>query len=267
MQSWFQNNLVTRLFDNIPTLCNYQGQPWLQQCTMWSFSTTKMAWQNNLAFNSKETKVIILSISDMCRLHNLKYHKLLQTIMIIVIIIICCTCCVYFWFKSYSHIEGPPSSLLAPRLSLSWTFHRSTSLLIVSLTIKIVFSISATIFSQKSFSSIFPSSFNTSFIHPPKTLITSSITLILKTGFLFLISNENCLQLVFFFSLFFSILFSCGHGIWHIQNVFFCFSSSIKSGFIDVVIFCKLNSKSHISFAWEISKTCPLFLIPFHILI
>ena len=41
--------------------------------------------------------------------------------------------------------------------------------------------------------------------------------------------------------------------------VFLCFSSSIKSGLQDVVVFRKLNSKSHTNFVLEFLRTCPLF--------
>ena len=41
---------------------------------------------------------------------------------------------------------------------------------------------------------------------------------------------------------------------------FFCFLfSNIMSGYLNVVVFRKLNSKHHVSFVCTFSKTCPLF--------
>ena len=54
------------------------------------------------------------------------------------------------------------------------------------------------------------------------------------------------------------MLFSCGHAISQIHMVSFSWSSSIKSGLLDVVVFRKLNSKSQINFACAFSRTCPL---------
>ena len=59
-------------------------------------------------------------------------------------------------------------------------------------------------------------------------------------------------------------MFYCRHAILHIQVVFVCFSSSIKSGLLDVVAFRKSNLKSYTSVAWEFSKTCPLFHISWY---
>ena len=122
--------------------------------------------------------------------------------------------------------------------------------MIVSLSTKIVFCISALILSyNSSFSKIFSSSFNISLRPPPKTLVTSGTTLNLSPGLLSLISNASCLRLVYFFQslLFYIVLLrAC---ILHIHIAFVFFSSSIKSGLLDVVAFRKLNSKSHTSFA------------------
>ena len=75
-----------------------------------------------------------------------------------------------------------------------WMSPDSTFQMIVSLSIKIVFYISATILSHKSpFSTIFSSSFNISLRPPPKALITSGKTLNLNPGFLSLISNVSYL--------------------------------------------------------------------------
>ena len=138
-----------------------------------------------------------------------------------------------------------------------WTSPDSTFRMIISLSIKIVFYISATIFSHKSsFSNIFFSFFSISLIPPPKTLITSSTTLTLNPDLLSFILNASWNWFFFPFSIY--ILCSCRHEIWHIQMVFVCFSSSIRSGLLDVV-FRKLNSNSHTRFAWEFSKTCHLF--------
>ena len=61
------------------------------------------------------------------------------------------------------------------------------------------------------------------------------------------------------FPIFCFLYFSCGYAISHIHIVFAWFSSSIKYDLLDVVVFRKMNSESHNSFAWEFSKTCPLF--------
>ena len=41
-------------------------------------------------------------------------------------------------------------------------------------------------------------------------------------------------------------------------------TSSIKSGLLDVVVFCKLNSKCNTRFAWDFTKTCLLFHFSWH---
>ena len=54
------------------------------------------------------------------------------------------------------------------------------------------------------------------------------------------------------------MMFSCGHTLSQIHEIFFSLSSNVKSGLLDVVVFLKLNSKSHTSFAWSFSRTYPL---------
>ena len=44
----------------------------------------------------------------------------------------------------------------------------------------------------------------------------------------------------------------------HIHIYFFSLSSSIRSGLLAAVVFCKLNSKSHYNLARAFSKTCSL---------
>ena len=63
-----------------------------------------------------------------------------------------------------------------------------------------------------------------------------------------------------------SFLYCSPTGVPYHISIKFSFASlqSIKSGFLDVVAFRKLNSKSHTSFAWEFSKSYPLFHFSWH---
>ena len=66
--------------------------------------------------------------------------------------------------------------------------------------------------------------------------------------------NANCQYLVRFSSRLVTVLFSCGHAISQIHKISFSLSSNVKSGLLDVVVFLKLYSKSHTSFAWSFSR-------------
>ena len=135
----------------------------------------------------------------------------------------------------------------------------STFRMIVSLSIKIVFCISVTILSHKSsFSNTFSSSFNITLIPPPKALITSGSTLTLNPGLLTLSYFECKLPVIG--SLFQSLLFY----IVFLQTCHITYPYGFRLLLFKHQIWpsrcCrKLNSKSHTSFAWEFSKTCPLF--------
>ena len=54
------------------------------------------------------------------------------------------------------------------------------------------------------------------------------------------------------------MLFLCGHAISKIHKIFFSLSFNVKLNLLDVVVFLKLNSKSHTSFVWSFSRTYPL---------
>ena len=97
-----------------------------------------------------------------------------------------------------------------------------------------------------------------SFTPSPRALITSGTTTILYLTLLSLNSHANCLYLVCFSFLFSTMLITCGHAMSHIRIHFFSLSSSIRSGLLAVVVFRRLNSKSHTNLARAFSKTCPL---------
>ena len=86
----------------------------------------------------------------------------------------------------------------------------------------------------------------------------TGITYILYCSLCSLNSNATCLYFVCFSSHLVTMLFSCGHAISQIHKIFFSLSSNVKSGLLDVVVFLKLNSKSHTSFAWSFSRVYPL---------
>ena len=52
-----------------------------------------------------------------------------------------------------------------------------------------------------------------------------------------LISNANCWYFVLLSFILVSMFLSCGHAMSQIQIVFFCLSSNVKSGRLDVVVF------------------------------
>ena len=55
------------------------------------------------------------------------------------------------------------------------------------------------------------------------------------------------------------LLCCCGHAISQIHIFFYSFSFNMRSGLLDVVVFQRLNSKFHNSFALSFSITVPLF--------
>ena len=57
--------------------------------------------------------------------------------------------------------------------------------------------------------------------------------------------KRSCLYFARFSSRLVTMLFSCGHAISQIHKIFFCLTSNVRSSLLDVVVFLKLNSKSH----------------------
>ena len=89
-----------------------------------------------------------------------------------------------------------------------WLRPDNTFRIIVSLSIKIVYCISATTCLHKSFvSKIFSSSFIVCFLPPPSALITRGATLTLKPGLRSLSSNARCLYFFLFLNSFFDVIF------------------------------------------------------------
>ena len=133
----------------------------------------------------------------------------------------------------------------------------------LSLSINIVFCISATVtLANRSGSecllNTLSTSHNTSFIPPPRAPITMGTIVILYQSLHSLNSNASCQYFVTFTFFLGAIFACCGYPMSQIQIFFLSFSSNTKSGLLDVVDLCTLNSKSQTNLALLFSRTCPL---------
>ena len=104
-----------------------------------------------------------------------------------------------------------------------------------------------------------PTSRNTSFRPPPRAPITTETIVISYPSLFSHNSNGNGRYFAFSSFLFAALYVCCGHTISQTQILFHSLFSSVKSGFLDVVLHS--NSKSQTNVALLFSNTCPTLVL------
>ena len=144
-------------------------------------------------------------------------------------------------------------------LSYPWIRTEITLRTILSLSIRTVFCIIATTWSNSLLlSKIFFESTVSAFMPPLSVLTMTGTTYTSQTGRHSLIQNASCLYFVNFSVLFAPTLFCCVHAMSLIQIFLSVFNFKITCAFLAIVAYRRCNLKSHASFALSLSNTIPL---------
>ena len=138
-----------------------------------------------------------------------------------------------------------------------WTNPENTFLNSVSLSINMVFCISAAVLiTTSNFASSLVNSFIVFFIPSPRALIITGTIVTVCPGLLSHLKSKLSISLCLRFVSWYCCM---GHAMSQIQICFAYLVLSIKSGLLVLLVFHRLNWKSQTSFAWSFSKTIPHF--------